>query len=200
MTSDPVLSKSFRGFQSGFADFRLDWTDIFDIEGLLSGFDFGDTSRKLLVDVGGSRKLPLLSSCSISYRFTFRGSPRLSSFLLKELRNRIIECLSQILRKVKAVVWCWPRRKSLKMCPKPTASSTDGVDLLRVIAKKPDIPEGFLVLQDLLEVLSTVEISEKIELMPHDFFTEQPVVGTFHLPSTLCQLRSWGTSQLLLRI
>lgn len=61
MTSESVLSKSFRLFQSGFAEFRLDWTDIFDLEGLLKGFEFEDTRKKLLVDIGGSRKLPFLS-------------------------------------------------------------------------------------------------------------------------------------------
>lgn len=35
------------------------------------------------------------------------------------------------------------------------------------------------MLQDLPDVVSNVQISEKIEVMPHDFFTEQPVVGSF---------------------
>lgn len=56
---------------------------------------------------------------------------------------------------------------------------TDGVDLQRVISRKPEIPPGFLVLQDLPEVVSNVEAHEKIELMAHDFFKKQPVIGMF---------------------
>lgn len=56
MTTDTLLSKSFSGFMSGFAEFRLDWTEIYDIKELLRGFEFNDTRKKLLVDIGGSRE------------------------------------------------------------------------------------------------------------------------------------------------
>lgn len=41
---------------SGFASLRLDWTEIYDVGNLLQGFEFDDTNKKLLVDIGGSRK------------------------------------------------------------------------------------------------------------------------------------------------
>lgn len=47
------------------------------------------------------------------------------------------------------------------------------MDLLRVIERKPDIPAGYLVLQDLPDVVANAKLSEKIELMPYDFFTER---------------------------
>lgn len=62
MTTDPLMNKSFSGFMSGFAESRLDWTEIYDIEELVRGFDFGDTSKKLLVDIGGSRMCLFLRS------------------------------------------------------------------------------------------------------------------------------------------
>lgn len=54
----------------------------------------------------------------------------------------------------------------------------DGVDIQRVIARRPEIPPGFLVLQDLPEVVANVKADEKMELMAYDLFTEQPVIGT----------------------
>lgn len=58
MTTHPLLSKSFSKVMSGFAEFRLDWTEIYDINELLRDFEFNDTGKKLLVDIGGSREYP----------------------------------------------------------------------------------------------------------------------------------------------
>ncbi|KAI1129983.1 S-adenosyl-L-methionine-dependent methyltransferase [Nemania abortiva] len=51
-----------------------------------------------------------------------------------------------------------------------------GIGLSRVVDKHPTLPNGSLVLQDLPKCLSEVKgLSEKITMMPYDFFTPQPV-------------------------
>ncbi|KAI1756990.1 putative O-methyltransferase [Xylaria castorea] len=66
-----------------------------------------------------------------------------------------------------------------------------GIDLSRVVGKHPDLPNGSLILQDLPECLSEVKgLSEKITMMPYDFFTPQPVKGarSYYLH---CVLHDW---------
>ncbi|KAJ9661615.1 hypothetical protein H2201_006471 [Coniosporium apollinis] len=54
-----------------------------------------------------------------------------------------------------------------------------GHDLEEFRRKHPATP-GRLVLQDLRVVIGQIkELDEKIEPMAHDFFTEQPIKGTF---------------------
>lgn len=84
----------------GFAEFRLDWTEIFDTNKLLDGFDFDSQDSKLIIEIGGSH----------------------------------------------------------------------GLDLSRLLAERLDIPAGFLVLQDLPEVIANTNVFEKITLMPYDLF------------------------------
>lgn len=56
-----------------------------------------------------------------------------------------------------------------------------GHDLLELKAKYPEI-SGRLVLQDRPDVLQQVGIVDKgIELTPHDFFTPQPLKGTYNV-------------------
>lgn len=53
-----------------------------------------------------------------------------------------------------------------------------GVDILRVLDKHPNLPAGSLVLQDLADVVSSVNIgTDKIKVMAHDFFEAQPIYG-----------------------
>lgn len=53
-----------------------------------------------------------------------------------------------------------------------------GIDLSRLVDKHPTLPNGSLVLQDLPECLAEVRgLSEKITMMPYNFFTPQPVKG-----------------------
>jgi len=63
-----------------------------------------------------------------------------------------------------------------------------GNDLTRFLAKHPDVPSGSLTLQDLPVALELVTVSDKIKIMPHDFFTPQPVIGMLVLP---CQKHSF---------
>lgn len=55
------------------------------------------------------------------------------------------------------------------------------IDLLRVLEKHPDLPPGSLVLEDLPEVVASVELStDKIRIFEHDLFAPnavQPVKG-----------------------
>lgn len=54
-----------------------------------------------------------------------------------------------------------------------------GHDLQELVEKNPNLP-GKLVLQDLkgpIEEARSSKLHENIELMEHDFFTEQPVKG-----------------------
>ncbi|KAI0178689.1 putative O-methyltransferase [Hypoxylon sp. FL1284] len=54
-----------------------------------------------------------------------------------------------------------------------------GVDLLSVSDKHPNIPDGCLILQDLPDVVSGVNLDKaKIKVMGHDFFKPQPVHGS----------------------
>lgn len=54
-----------------------------------------------------------------------------------------------------------------------------GHDISDFRRKWPDVP-GKLALQDLPEVVSSVEgLDSSIEVMGHDFFTEQPIKGMF---------------------
>lgn len=62
MSTDAQMNKSFSGFMSGYAEARLDWTQLYDFNELLHGFGFEDASHKLLVDVGGSREWSLEST------------------------------------------------------------------------------------------------------------------------------------------
>lgn len=57
-----------------------------------------------------------------------------------------------------------------------------GHDLAEFAAKHPDAP-GRLVLQDLPAVLGQIaSLDEKIERMPYDFYTEQPLLGIAFRP------------------
>lgn len=60
-----------------------------------------------------------------------------------------------------------------------------GIDLLRVLEKHPDIPAGSLVLEDLPEVVASVNLTtDKIKIVGHNLFepnTVQPVRGKFPL-------------------
>lgn len=53
---DPELRRNFGGYMKGQLEFRLDWTQVYDVAAILDGFDGGAApgSDKLLVDVGGS--------------------------------------------------------------------------------------------------------------------------------------------------
>ncbi|KAI1416372.1 putative O-methyltransferase [Hypoxylon sp. FL1857] len=54
-----------------------------------------------------------------------------------------------------------------------------GDDLLRLLKKHPGLPAGSLVLQDLPEVLSDVNLTtDKIKPMAHNLFETQPVYGS----------------------
>ncbi|KAI0386350.1 putative O-methyltransferase [Hypomontagnella monticulosa] len=54
-----------------------------------------------------------------------------------------------------------------------------GVDLNLFLDKHPDVPAGSLVIQDLEGVVSTVKLAtDKIKLMAHSFFDEQPIHGS----------------------
>ena len=61
------------------------------------------------------------------------------------------------------------------------------IDLLRVLEKHPDLPAGCLVLEDLPEVVASVQIdTDKIRIVGHDLFgpdTVQPVEGKLTLSS-----------------
>lgn len=52
-----------------------------------------------------------------------------------------------------------------------------GVDVERLLRRYPDLPSGKLVLQDTSEVLALAKVSDKVTVLPHDFFTPQPVKG-----------------------
>lgn len=52
-----------------------------------------------------------------------------------------------------------------------------GQDISRLLARHPELPAGSLVLQDLPDVLQLAKVSEKIKLLPHDFFKPQPIRG-----------------------
>lgn len=58
-----------------------------------------------------------------------------------------------------------------------------GIDLLRVLGKHPDIPAGSLVLEDLPDVVASVNLTtDKIKVMGHDLFgrhISQPVRGKY---------------------
>jgi hypothetical protein len=55
----------------------------------------------------------------------------------------------------------------------------DGTDVERFLAKHPGVAAGSLILQDRPAALKLAKVDQKIELMPHDFFTPQPVIGRF---------------------
>lgn len=56
-----------------------------------------------------------------------------------------------------------------------------GHDMAEFVSKFPDVP-GRLVLQDLPEVIGgIVDLDKRIERMPYDFLTEQPVKGKCRL-------------------
>ena len=60
-----------------------------------------------------------------------------------------------------------------------------GHDLAEFKSKWPDLP-GRLILQDLPAVVANADgLHETIEVMPHDFFTPQPVQGMFTLQRSL---------------
>ncbi|KAK2600778.1 hypothetical protein N8I77_010286 [Diaporthe amygdali] len=104
---EPSLQASFIGMMVGFADMRMDWTDIYDTDRLVEGYDFGNNDGTLLVDVGGAQ----------------------------------------------------------------------GVDVKRLLDKQPQIPLGHIVLQDLPDVVGAAVVDDRVEIMGHDFFQEQPVIG-----------------------
>lgn len=52
-----------------------------------------------------------------------------------------------------------------------------GQDITRLLNRHPELPAGSLVLQDLPDVLQPVKVPEKITVLPHDFFTPQPIRG-----------------------
>lgn len=56
-----------------------------------------------------------------------------------------------------------------------------GNDVSRFLAEHPGVPSGSVVLQDRPDALKLATVSEKVDVMPHDFFTPQPVIGQSHL-------------------
>lgn len=50
-------------------------------------------------------------------------------------------------------------------------------DITRLLNRHLELPAGRLVLQDLPDVLQFVNVHEKIIVLPHDFFTPQPIQG-----------------------
>ncbi|KAI9666748.1 MAG: hypothetical protein M1831_001523 [Alyxoria varia] len=52
-----------------------------------------------------------------------------------------------------------------------------GQDIERLVARFPSVDTKSLVLQDLADVLKEAHVPDGVEVMPHDFFTEQPVKG-----------------------
>lgn len=52
-THDPELRRNFGGYMKGQMEYRLDWTEVYDLSRILDGFDRAGPN-KLLVDVGGS--------------------------------------------------------------------------------------------------------------------------------------------------
>lgn len=51
---DPQAVEQFAGTMAAFADIKLDWTQIYDTEQLLKGFDFDEEGINILfVDIGG---------------------------------------------------------------------------------------------------------------------------------------------------
>jgi hypothetical protein len=53
-----------------------------------------------------------------------------------------------------------------------------GIDISHVLAARPDLPAGALVLQDLPEIIARAKVDDKITVMAHDFFQPQPVKGS----------------------
>lgn len=53
-----------------------------------------------------------------------------------------------------------------------------GNDLEFFLERHRDVPSGSLILQDRPETLVEAKVSEKITVMPYDFFTPQPVVNS----------------------
>ncbi|CAI6088051.1 unnamed protein product [Clonostachys chloroleuca] len=53
-----------------------------------------------------------------------------------------------------------------------------GIDISHVLAAKPDLPAGALVLQDLPEIIARAKVDPKITATAHDFFLPQPVKGS----------------------
>lgn len=53
-----------------------------------------------------------------------------------------------------------------------------GIDISHVLAAKPDLPAGALVLQDLPEIIARARVDPKITALAHDFFLPQPVKGS----------------------
>ncbi|KAI1754072.1 putative O-methyltransferase [Xylaria castorea] len=51
------------------------------------------------------------------------------------------------------------------------------VDLERLLCRYPELPSGKLILQDTPDVIAMAAVSDKIQVMDHDFFTSQPVRG-----------------------
>jgi fumagillin biosynthesis methyltransferase len=56
-----------------------------------------------------------------------------------------------------------------------------GNDLNKFLEKHPDVSEGSLILQDLPTALEFAAVGDKIKIMPHDFYTPQPVIGMLNL-------------------
>jgi hypothetical protein len=52
-----------------------------------------------------------------------------------------------------------------------------GNDVSRFLAEHPEVPSGSVILQDRPEALKLAIVNEKVKIMPHDFFTPQPVIG-----------------------
>ena len=64
-----------------------------------------------------------------------------------------------------------------------------GVDLTRFLAHNPDFP-GSLVLQDLPKTLEKVgTLDSRVQVMPYDFFTPQPVRGMYVLAESCSSLQ-----------
>lgn len=104
---DEPWKKSFIGLMAGLGEIRFDWTEIYDSNELVNGFNFDDKDKTLIVDIGGA----------------------------------------------------------------------EGIDLKRLLKKQPQIPAHHLIVQDLPPVIAAASPDDKIQLMPYDFFTPQPVVG-----------------------
>ncbi|KAI0204867.1 putative O-methyltransferase [Astrocystis sublimbata] len=51
------------------------------------------------------------------------------------------------------------------------------VDIERLLRRYPDLPQGKLILQDTPDVIAMAKVSDRIQVMGHDFFVPQPVRG-----------------------
>lgn len=142
LARDPALRRHFGGYMRGQLEYRLDWTEAYDV---VSG---------LLVDDEGFSRVPPGPAEGVQEDApTNAGTSPTGSGSNKEKRKNNKTLLVDV-------------------------GGSHGHDLVRLLARVPDLPAGCLVLQDLPDVLADAgELDERIVKMPYDFFEPQPVVG-----------------------